>query len=95
MLNKQRGQSTVEYIVLVSAVIAVAVAFFLAPGNQFQKTMNSTLGQSASQISNMQGRWVNSTPTTNGASAAPTVLTNLASGFCTGTKKLLPTGLCS
>lgn len=94
MLNKRRGQSTVEYIVLVSAVIAVAIAFFLAPNNQFSKTMNSTLGQATSQISNMQGRLVNGQPLTTGASPAPAVNTGITAGFCTGTQRLLPTGLC-
>ena len=50
MLNKRRGQSTVEYIVLVSAVIAVAVAFFLSPQSGFQNTLNKTYSDATTKI---------------------------------------------
>ncbi|MBI3601830.1 MAG: class III signal peptide-containing protein [Candidatus Omnitrophica bacterium] len=37
------GQSTVEYIILVTAVIAVVILFVANPGTGFQKKVNSTL----------------------------------------------------
>ena len=34
--NKRKGQSTVEYIILVTAVIGVAIAFLLTPNQGLQ-----------------------------------------------------------
>ncbi|MDO8579971.1 MAG: class III signal peptide-containing protein [Candidatus Omnitrophota bacterium] len=41
-LKKKKGQSTLEYIILVAGVIAVLIVF-LAPGGIFQTSFNSIL----------------------------------------------------
>ena len=64
MFNKRKGQkhsprvgqSTVEYIVLVAAVIAVAIAFMTSSGGPFQTKLNDTMDRVTSQMSNMADR---------------------------------------
>ena len=59
MFNKQRrkGQSTVEYIILVTAVILVAIFFLTSSGGPFQKQLNGTMTTATGQMSNMATRW--------------------------------------
>ena len=56
-LKNKKGQSTVEYVLLVTAVLAVIIAF---TANQksggFQYTLNQALGSATEQITNMQDR---------------------------------------
>ncbi len=65
MFNKhkagQKGQSTVEYIVLVTAVIAVAIAFLVPKNSGFQKKMGGSLNTVADQMDSMATRLANST----------------------------------
>jgi uncharacterized protein (UPF0333 family) len=68
-IKNKRGQSTVEYVLLVTAVLAVIIAFESQQGtHSLQGQMNSTLQQAADDISTMQGTLVNS----HAASAAST-----------------------
>ena len=53
--QKRKGQSTVEYIVLVAAVIAV-VFLFLKPGGLFQNTLNGSLKASANTMNTISNR---------------------------------------
>ena len=62
MLKNKRGQSTLEYIILVTAVVAV-VLVFLGPSGFFQKTFNSTLSDVSGVMNMMSNRYVNSIPT--------------------------------
>lgn len=59
MFNKQKrkGQSTVEYIILVTAVIVVAIFFLTSPSGPFQSQLNKTLTTGSKQMSNMATRW--------------------------------------
>ncbi len=93
----RKGQSTVEYIVLVTAVIAVAIAFFLAPNNQFSNTMNQTLNDATQQIENMTARFQNSVAPASplGASPAPGFVTDPSAGRCIPPQRLQPNGLCA
>ena len=61
MLKNKRGQSTLEYIILVTAVIAVLLVF-LGPTGFFQKTFNVTLNQVTETMNMMANRYVNSIP---------------------------------
>jgi len=57
MIKRKKGQSTVEYILLVTAVIAVMVIF--ATNNNsgsLRATLNSTYSQSANEIGIMGGK---------------------------------------
>lgn len=62
--TKKRGQSTLEYIVLVTAVIA-ALILFLGPTGIFRKTLNGTVGKVANDMDNMADRIVASRPLSN------------------------------
>jgi UDP-glucose 4-epimerase len=59
--EKNIGQSTVEYIILFAAVIAVMI-IFLRPGGYFQNTLNQTLNVGANSMLNMAIRLKNSAP---------------------------------
>ena len=59
--HKKHGQSTVEYIILVAAVLA-ALIIFLKPGGVFQKAYNQTLNTGTSGMTDMAGRLATSRP---------------------------------
>ena len=58
-----RGQSTVEYILLVTAVIAVAIVF-LRPNDQgvLYQTVNKTFQDAANEVNALSDRLKNSHP---------------------------------
>ena len=62
MLKNKRGQSTLEYIILVTAVIAVLLVF-LGPSGVFQNVFNNTLSDVSGVMNKMANRYVNSIPT--------------------------------
>ena len=68
--SPRRGQSTVEYIVLVTAVLAVAIAFLVSPSGPFQTRLNSSMDLTTSQMTNMAERLSNGQPLTNENSPA-------------------------
>ena len=51
-IKSKRGQSTVEYVLLVTAVIAVLIAFFSggAGNNGFSNQLNSALNTAVAEI---------------------------------------------
>jgi uncharacterized protein (UPF0333 family) len=53
--RKNKGQSTIEYILLAAAVIAVLV-IFLRPNGPFASSYNSALSDSAESMNSMTGR---------------------------------------
>lgn len=53
--KKKKGQSTLEYIVLVTAVVAV-ILVFMKPGGIFQSRVNATLDTVTNTMTNMAGR---------------------------------------
>jgi uncharacterized protein (UPF0333 family) len=64
-----RGQSTVEYVLLVAAVIAVMVAFTTNNNSGgFREQLNSTLGDASGQMTNLSGRFAGSEAGSNGSS---------------------------
>ena len=52
---KKKGQSTVEFIVLVAAVIGIMIVF-LGPNGPFQTAYNSTLKEGTNGMVNMAER---------------------------------------
>jgi len=42
--RKKKGQSTLEYIILVAALIAGLVVFLAGPSSPFKKAVNQTYG---------------------------------------------------
>ena len=59
--KKKKGQSTVEYIILVAAVIG-ALIVFLKPGGVFQNAYNRTLQQGTNGMEDMANRLSSSRP---------------------------------
>ena len=53
--QKKKGQSTVEYIILVAGVIA-ALLIFLRPDGPFNNALNGTLSQTADKMNAMANR---------------------------------------
>ena len=62
--KKRKGQSTIEYIVLVAGVIA-ALIIFLKPGGPFATAYNSTLTQGTNGMEDMANRLTTSHPNSN------------------------------
>ena len=59
--RKKKGQSTVEYIILVAAVVAVLI-IFLRPGGIFATAFNATLASGTNGMLNMADRLRGSRP---------------------------------
>ena len=53
--RKNKGQSTVEYIILVAAILA-ALIVFLSPGGVFQTAFDNAIGTGTDGMENMAGR---------------------------------------
>jgi len=62
--KKRKGQSTVEYILLVTAVIIILLVFLTGTNSPFQKRVNETLQQATDGMVNMANRLRNSRPAT-------------------------------
>ena len=59
--RKRKGQSTVEYIILVAAIIA-ALILFLNQNGPFQKAYNETLNRGTDGMLDMANRLATSRP---------------------------------
>ncbi len=59
--NRKKGQSTVEYIILVAAVVA-ALFLFLNDGGPFRTAFNATLTTGINGMQNMAQRLATSRP---------------------------------
>ena len=57
--RKKKGQSTLEYIIMVTGVVVVLI-LFLGPNGIFRKAYNSTLGQGTNGMTDMANRLRNS-----------------------------------
>jgi len=54
--KKKKGQSTVEYIILIAAVLA-ALIIFLGPGGPFQTAYNTTINSGTDGMEDMADRF--------------------------------------
>ncbi|OGX27573.1 MAG: hypothetical protein A2787_05515 [Omnitrophica WOR_2 bacterium RIFCSPHIGHO2_01_FULL_48_9] len=59
--RNKKGQSTLEYIILVTGVIAIIIVF-AGPGGLFSQSLNRTLGQGTNGMEDMSNRLRNSRP---------------------------------
>ena len=59
--KKKKGQSTIEYVLLVTGVIVVLLVF-LGKNGIFQKAFNSTLATGTNGMENMAARLAGSRP---------------------------------
>jgi uncharacterized protein (UPF0333 family) len=53
--RKKKGQSTLEYIILVAGVVAILI-IFLGPGGTFQTSYENTMTESTSDMEDMGTR---------------------------------------
>lgn len=60
MLKNRKGQSTLEYIILMTAVIVAIIAFVVSPTSPFKRALNGTL-ESGTNTMNAMGHLINST----------------------------------
>ena len=70
-IKNKRGQSTVEYILLVTAVIAVMIVFAASPGGPLQTQLNSTLNMFTTEINSESGQYQGSHISAIGGTGAP------------------------
>ncbi len=89
--KRQKGQSTVEYIVLVTAVIVIIIAFVVSPAGPFATRMNKSLDTvtNAAEVkaNDLVAAQVGFTVTP----VATDIITNKADqGLCTGGKSFDP-----
>jgi len=59
--NRKKGQSTLEYLILVTGVVAIMIVF-LGPGGIFQQAVNETYITGTSQMNEMANRLATSRP---------------------------------
>ena len=59
--RKKKGQSTLEYIILVTGVLVVLIVF-LRPGGVFNAAFNATLNSGTNGMQNMAERLAGSRP---------------------------------
>lgn len=57
--RKKKGQSTLEYIIMVTGVVVVLI-LFLGPNGIFRTAYNATLGQGTNGMEDMANRLRNS-----------------------------------
>jgi uncharacterized protein (UPF0333 family) len=60
MVKNKKGQSTLEYIILVTAVIVVIISFLMAPNAPLSKALNSTINATSGMLDTMTDRLGNS-----------------------------------
>ncbi|MCK5214388.1 MAG: class III signal peptide-containing protein [Candidatus Omnitrophica bacterium] len=59
--RREKGQSTLEYIILVAGVVAILIVF-LGPGGLFQTQLQTTLTDSTDDMDDMAQRLSDSRP---------------------------------
>ena len=57
--SKDKAQSTVEYIILVTAVVMVAIAYMATNGSLFQRRMTNTMDTLSVSMTNAAARLSN------------------------------------
>ena len=62
MLRNKKGQSTIEYIILLAGVIAILIAFVGSSDSPFSKALNDTFNQATDGMVDMANRLRSSRP---------------------------------
>ena len=70
-IKNKRGQSTVEYILLVTAVVAVMILFAASPQGPLQTQLNSTLNAFTTGINSESTAYSGSHTSPSGGTGAP------------------------
>jgi Flp pilus assembly pilin Flp len=77
-INK-RGQSTVEYVLLVAAVIAVMIAFTTNKSTGLQQHLNATLDSATGQMDTMSDKFAGAYNASSGSSPNSAISVNVTS----------------
>jgi len=78
-IKNKRGQSTVEYVLLVTAVIAVIIALVTSNNGGLKGQLNSTYNSALTTVSDITGRLQNSEgPSNPGGTGTPPYSINAA-----------------
>jgi Flp pilus assembly pilin Flp len=78
-IKNKRGQSTVEYVLLMTAVVAVIIAMVTSNKSGLQSQLNSTLNTAINDIGDMTNRLQGSeAPSAPGGSGTPPYSVNAA-----------------
>ena len=81
MLRKTRGQSTVEYILLVTAVIAVMIVFTTNKTTGLQGRLNTTYDTATNDINTMANRLISSHKASVAGNVVNPAQLNVLTGF--------------
>lgn len=54
--RKNRGQSTLEYVLLVTAVIVIIIGLVVSPNSPFRTTLNTTLNTAVDKMGTHVGQ---------------------------------------
>jgi len=60
MLKNKKAQSTLEYVILIAAVIAVMLLFLGTPGSPFRSALDNVLNETSQGMEDMSGRLADS-----------------------------------
>jgi uncharacterized protein (UPF0333 family) len=55
-MKTNKGQSTLEYVLLVTAVLVVIIGWVAGPASPFKQAVNNTLYDASNQIESMSQR---------------------------------------
>ena len=55
-MKTNKGQSTLEYVLLVTAVLVVIIAWVAGPNSPFKQAVNTTLYNASAQVTSMSER---------------------------------------
>ncbi len=81
--KRQKGQSTVEYIVLVTAVIVIIIAFVVSPTGPFATRMNASMDSVTTAARNKAAALVTAQNSFNATQSTTNIMGNkLDQGLC-------------
>ena len=79
-IKNKKGQSTVEYVLLMTAVVAVIIAMVTSNKSGLQSQLNSTLNSAISTVGTMSDRLAASEPASANGNATNPVSLNVIPG---------------
>ncbi len=76
-IKHKRGQSTVEYVLLMTAVVAVIIVMVTSNKRGLQAQLNSTLNSAIETVGTMSDRLANSEPASPPSNATNPITVNV------------------
>ncbi len=56
-LRQRKAQSTLEYIILITAVIVIVIGLTFSPTSPFRQTLNTTLNTAIEKVGAVSDKW--------------------------------------